>query len=208
MNRSTFLAACQFKADTKETLDTFKASMNIGVKDVAEAGRTLEASLKTVHGKVSTKIHCEVFGYSGTGEPVFTTTEIKSPYEKFQKNFKPSPYVALLQHYSSLDERIPLPGREVTSKSIELTEAYQRIFMLQGRVVSLSMKRAEDLASAINRLYESLKNISIDDKNWKDKLTTWSNEVTVHQNEYQKWVLRSKLIEDAKKMNQPQLQTG
>ncbi|KAL3421464.1 hypothetical protein PVAG01_07909 [Phlyctema vagabunda] len=208
MNRSNFLAACQFKADKKETLDTFKASMNIGAKDIAEAGLTLETGLKAVHGKVSTKIHCKVFGYGGTGEPVFTTTEIKSPYEKFQKNFKPSPYMALLQHYSTLDGRIPLPGREVASKSVELTEAYQRIFVLQGRVVSLSMKRAENVASAINKSYESLEKISIDDKNWKDKLTTWSNGVTTHQNEYQKWVLRSTLIEDAKKLNEPQLRTG
>lgn len=181
--------------------------MNIAAKDVAKVDTTLEASLKKVNGKVSYEITCDVFGYGGKEEETFSTTEIKTPYEKFQKNFVPSPYVALLQHYSSLDNRIPLPGKDVPSKIAELTEAYRRIFKLQSRVVSLTMKHAQSLAAKVNASYEALDAINVDAKDWKDKLTQWSNQVTLYQDEYWQWTLRSTLIADATKLNDPPLQT-
>jgi len=196
-------------ANTKEALDDFKASVSLGAGDVAKVSRELELTIKENKSKVNTNIELQVTGYTADNEDsklLANTNEIVSSYAKFQKSFRPIPYLALLQHYSTLDNRIPPPGQQLVTDVPELTAAYQRVFMLQSRVTSSPMVGAATLAATIGNSYDTLKRINVGKPEWKYELNNWAARMNEHQNEYDKWELRRDLLMDMGKLSIPKIE--
>lgn len=195
-------------AKSKEALDEFKASVSLGAADIVKASRDFEVARKEKKSKVNTSIELQVTGYGADDADsrlLANTDEIVSSYQKFQQNFRPVPYLALLQHYSTLDNRIPPPGQQFMRDVPELTAAYQRVFMLQSRVTSSPMVGAANLATTIGNSYNRLQSISIDKPNWVNELKEWSDRMKDHQDDYDKWELRRDLLMDMGKLSEPKI---
>jgi len=206
-SHARFVATCQFSASTKETLDQFKASLSIGVKDIAKISSELEASLASAKSHISTIIEIHAIGYDNSGDAsiLANTKEIVTSYNKFQQHFSTVPYVALLRHYSTVDSTIAPPGAEFVEYAPELTATYQRAYMLQTRVISLPFVQAKPLADQISSVVRQLQNISVDKKDWKNQLEPVKKDLENCQNQFELWRLRLQLLGDAVKLSEPKL---
>ena len=197
------MAFCEHHASSEETLNELKSSLSLGKEDVAEASAELETKIKETKSYISTSVMIKVEGYGGKDD-FANTKEIESSFKKFQENAAPTPYVALLQHYSTIDPRITTPGKAFVDSSPLLTQAYRRIFMLQSRVNSSPMVEITKLADKVSNHANVLsQDISPNKATFAADLDKWTKQLDVYQAEYDVWALRYRLLGDYRKVLEP-----
>jgi len=203
-NRARLVALCHHKANSEEALNEFKASISAEAPEVGGIYRKLEFTNETNKYRVSTTVSVFVDGYgkSATDTVMLNTTEVDSTFKEFQRNTQPVPFVALLQHYNTLDERVPTPGEHFDRTSAKLSEAYQRIFFLQSRVISCPLVGSEGLAQEVADHFDDLrKNIHPDEKDWLEHFDVWSKKANELTQGFQQWQLRERLLKDSEKLS-------
>jgi hypothetical protein len=160
----------------------------------------MEATLAKNSEKISTSIKMEIIGYDSSKKHpkvVANLTDIATAYELFQEHAKPVPYMASLRHYSTIDPRIPPPSQQYKNLSKDLSNALQRVYMLQSEVVSSPMVRAAELSRPIAEAASALLDLTPGDA---AALAEWSKKVDGIAADVNKWKLRDQLLKDVVKL--------
>jgi hypothetical protein len=197
--KASFTATCTFTSSCSETLNKLKSSLSIDAANVAKATQSAEATLAKNSEKVWTNIKMDIIGYDPSKKhpKVANLTEIATAYELFQEYAEPVPYMASLRHYSTIDPRIPSPSDQFKDLSKDLSNALQRIYMLQSEVVSSPMVRAAELSKPISEAASALLELTPGNA---AVLAEWSKKVDGIAADVNKWKLRDQLLKDVKKL--------
>ena len=134
--------------------------------------------------------------------PHFEIGELMKAYDNFQKNFKTTPYMALLCHYSVLDPRFPLPQNQFQYLGSKLSALYQSLYLAQHELGHSPMVQSASCSTKITKACDMIRFLDVFDENAVAKM---QKEVQDCLDEVERWRLRFDLQSDAKKLENTNL---
>ncbi|KAI9723060.1 MAG: hypothetical protein M1812_001509 [Candelaria pacifica] len=203
-SKSSFTAVYNFEASSKEVLNEIKASVKLK-SDVASAIANTNISISDNKSSVKVAISMHIKGFEDREEEkgkLVKMTEVESTFEKFQAGFKPKPYLALLCHYSAVDNRIPEPKSQFKFLGHTLGESFQRLYIMQSDLLSSPMVKAHDYATTVAQACDKLGSLDIGKS---ELIDAFVKEIDGCQQEVDKWFLRESLLTDAQKLTDNRL---
>jgi len=204
VSRARFSAICTIKTSTEAVRDKIKASLTAKPADIGEITATLQKSLQTSSDFANVDIHMEIDRLKGE-EPaerhIFKTDEVVLAYNKFQKDFATTPFMALLCHYSDIST-FPSPQKQFEYLGGQLAVSYQNLYIAQTELISSPMVQAASSTHRIAKVCDEIKQLDVGKE---DAVTEMKKHVQECLDETERWRLRYDLRLDAVKLSSKSL---
>ena len=200
VSRARFTAICNIKTSSKELCDEIKRSLAAKAGDAKAISAALEGYKQSKKESCTMDMSLEIDRLAGQdieSRPRFEIGELVNAYDNFQKNFKCTPYIALLCHYSVLDSQFPLPQRQFQYLGSKLSEAYQSLYLVQNELTQSLMVQSLGCSARVAKTCDMIKFLDVNDETAVENV---KKNVQECLDEVERWRLRFDLQSDAKKL--------
>ena len=119
--------------------------------------------------------------------PHFEIGELVKAYDNLQENFKTTPYMALLCHYSVLDPRFPLPQTQFKYLGSKLSALYQSLCLAQHELSHSPKIQSASCLTKIAKTCDMIRHLDVYDENAVAKM---QKDVQDCLDEVEHWRLR------------------
>ena len=205
VSRARFTAVCNIKTSSKDLRDKVKSSLAAKAGDAKGISASLESYNSSSKGSFSMDMSLEIDRLNekdAESRPHFEIGEFIKAYDTFQKDFKTTPYMALLCHYSVLDPRFPLPQIQFQYLGSKLSALYQSLYLAQHELSDSPMVQSASCLTKTARTCDMIKQLDVYDENAVAKM---QKDVQDCLDEVERWRLRFDLQSDAKKLENSKL---
>ena len=205
VSRARFTAVCNIKTSSTDVRDKIKNSLTAKAGDAKGISASLESYNSTSKESCSMDMSLEIDRLKekdAESRPKFEIGELMNAYDNFQKNFKTTPYIALLCHYSVLDPRFPLPQIQFQYLGSKLSALYQSLYLAQHELSHSPMVQSASCATKIAKTCDMIKHLDVYDEN---AVANMQKDVQDCLDEVERWRLRFDLQSDAKKLENTSL---
>lgn len=199
-SRARFTAVCYIKTSSKEVRDKIKSSLAAKAGDAKGISALMESYNSSNKESCSMDMSLEIDRLSekdAESRPHFEIGELIKAYDNFQKNFKTTPYMALLCHYSVLDPRFPLPQSQFQYLGSKLSALYQSLYLAQHELSHSPMVQSASCSTKIAKACDMIRFLDVYDVN---AVANVQKDMQDCLDEVERWRLRFDLQSDAKKL--------
>ena len=207
-SRARFTAVCYIKTSSKDLRDKIKSTLTAKAGDAKGVSASLESYDSSTKESCSMDMNLEIDrlgGQDAETRPHFKVGELVESYDNFQKNFQTTPYMALLCHYSVLDQRFPLPQNQFRYLGSKLSAAYQSLYLAQNDLSHSSMVQAAGCSATIAKACDMIRLLDVSNE---IAVVDMQKKVQDCLDEVELWRLRFDLQSDAKKLENESLKYG
>ncbi|KAL8834529.1 MAG: hypothetical protein Q9170_003711 [Blastenia crenularia] len=200
VSRARFTAVCNIKTSSKHVLEKIKSSLTAKAGDAKGISATLGTYNETSKESCTMDMNLEIDRLAGQiaeSRPHFEIGELVKAYDVFQKDFKTTPYMALLCHYSVLDPRFPIPQNQFQYLGSKISAAYQSLYLAQNELSHSPMVQAAAFSAEIAKACDLIKFLDVNDEK---AVANMHKSVQDCLDQVERWRLRFDLRSDAKKL--------
>ena len=199
-SRARFTAVLFIKTSSKELRDKIQNTLTAKAGDAKGISAALEVYNSSNKESCSMDMNLETDRLGGQDpetRPHFEVGELVKAYDNFQKNFQTTPYMALLCHYSVLDQRFPLPQNQFQFLGPKLSAEYQSLYLAQEDLSHSPMVQAAGCLTVIAKTCDMIRHLDVS----KEKaVADVHKKVQDCLDEVECWRLRFDLQNDARKL--------
>ena len=200
MSRARFTAVCNIKTSSTELRDKIKSSLAAKAGDAKGISASLESYNSSSNESFSMDMSLEIDRLNEKdteSRPHFEIGELMKAYDDFQKDFKTTPYIALLCHYSDLDPRFPPPQTQFKYLGSKLSALYQSLYLAQHELSHSPMVQSASCSTKVAKTCDMIRHLDVFDEN---AIANMQKDVQDCLDEVERWRLRFDLQSDAKKL--------
>ena len=204
-SRARFTAVCNIKTSSKGLRDKIKSSLVAKSRHAKGISASLDSYNSSSEESCSMDMSLEIDRLSekdAESRPHFEIGELIEAYDNFRENFRTTPYMALLCHYSVLDPRFPLPQTQFKYLGSKLSALYQSLYPAQHELSHSPMVQSARCSTKIAKTCDMIRHLDVYDEN---AVANMQKDVQDCLDEVEHWRLRFDLQSDAKKLENKSL---